>query len=309
LGDFIERSKKANSQLYDYSKVEYVNSAQKVVIGCHTHGDFTISPAKHIKGRGCQMCSREALSKRHTMCVGDFVSRATTVHSEAYDYSKAVYTSTHTPLVIRCKKCNIDFVQKPVNHLRGSGCPSCAKDKIAAHASDITLTNDEFIQRSTEKHGNLYDYRETEYTKSAEMVTIFCNRHSGYFQQTANSHMAGVGCASCASTGYSANKRGTLYVLTCGDITKIGITNLDPEARAVSISKSYGGVFSVMRKWVFDHGLVADRVETHVLRTLRKTHERPLARFQGSSEAFMNADRSWLIDEIDSEIARQISPT
>lgn len=303
--EFIERSKASNSQVYDYSRVAYVNNTVNVEIGCQAHGYFTMSPANHLKGRGCQVCSREELGRRVTLSNDEFIARANDAHGGLYEYSKAHYTSTHAAVIIHCKKCNIDFEQKPANHLQGAGCPCCAADKVRVAVKSRILTNEEFVRRSKERHGDLYDYSESAYTRAAGMISIFCNRHGGYFQQTANSHMAGVGCASCASTGYSTIKQGTLYILTCGDITKIGITNFSPEIRAATISKSYGGEFSVMRLWTFNSGLVPDSVETAVLRTLRKMYSRPASRFQGSSECFLNVDRLWLVREIESEISNQ----
>jgi len=50
---FIKRSKKVHNNKYDYSKVVYVNSNKKVIIGCPIHGDFLQAPADHLKGHGC----------------------------------------------------------------------------------------------------------------------------------------------------------------------------------------------------------------------------------------------------------------
>ena len=299
---FIERARASSDQAYDYSRVQYVNNTTDVLIGCKTHGFFEITPAHHIRGQGCPACSRERASKRFTMSLDTFISRSVEAHSDKYDYTETVYTGIQAPLIIRCKKCNLDFEQTPANHLQGCGCPTCGKERGDA---SLALTRDEFIQRSVEKHGDLYDYHDSKYVKAAEPVTIFCNRHGGYFEQLAGSHMQGLGCASCAPTGYSTNKPGTLYMLSCGDITKVGITNFTPEVRAYSVSKSYGAEFSVVRKWVFEQGAVADKVETIILRTLRKMYSRPASRFQGSSECFLNVDRLWLVREIESEISNQ----
>ena len=59
------------------------------------------------------------------------------------------------------------------------------------------LTQDEFITKAKEIHGDIYDYSKTVYTKSKDNLTITCNKH-GDFEQTANSHLAGRGCNQCA---------------------------------------------------------------------------------------------------------------
>ena len=38
--EFIRRARKTHGDKYDYSKVVYKNSEEKVCIVCHKHGDF-----------------------------------------------------------------------------------------------------------------------------------------------------------------------------------------------------------------------------------------------------------------------------
>ena len=49
----------AHGDRYDYSKVEYRASDQKVKIICPTHGEFEQSPEGHSAGRGCWKCGVE----------------------------------------------------------------------------------------------------------------------------------------------------------------------------------------------------------------------------------------------------------
>lgn len=53
--EFINRVKKTYPE-YDYSKVNYVNSSTKVIIGCPKHGDFKITPNAILFGQGCPIC-------------------------------------------------------------------------------------------------------------------------------------------------------------------------------------------------------------------------------------------------------------
>lgn len=53
---FIENARKAHSEKYDYSKVDYVNAHTKVTIICPVHGPFKQSPANHIRDVGCPEC-------------------------------------------------------------------------------------------------------------------------------------------------------------------------------------------------------------------------------------------------------------
>ena len=54
--EFVTKSIKIHGDVYDYSKVVYVNAHTKVIIGCKEHGEFTQIPNKHLSGRGCHKC-------------------------------------------------------------------------------------------------------------------------------------------------------------------------------------------------------------------------------------------------------------
>jgi len=46
--EFIEQAKKVHKNLYDYSKVRYINNQTKVVIICKIHGQFLQAPSHHL---------------------------------------------------------------------------------------------------------------------------------------------------------------------------------------------------------------------------------------------------------------------
>ena len=55
--EFIENSIKTHGDKYDYSKVEYKNANEKVIIICSKHGEFLQKPNAHTSGKtGCPIC-------------------------------------------------------------------------------------------------------------------------------------------------------------------------------------------------------------------------------------------------------------
>jgi len=50
------------------------------------------------------------------------------VHRDKYGYSKSIYSNNHTKIEIICPKHG-SFLQKPLNHSRGEGCPICDESK------------------------------------------------------------------------------------------------------------------------------------------------------------------------------------
>lgn len=60
------------------------------------------------------------------------------------------------------------------------------------------MTQDEFIAKAREVHGDKYDYSQVVYTGSQCKVTIVCPIH-GAFEQRASAHLQGSGCKFCAA--------------------------------------------------------------------------------------------------------------
>ena len=54
--DIIDRFINVHGNRYNYSKVKYKGSKEKIIIICSTHGDFTVTIHNHIYGQGCPKC-------------------------------------------------------------------------------------------------------------------------------------------------------------------------------------------------------------------------------------------------------------
>jgi G:T-mismatch repair DNA endonuclease (very short patch repair protein) len=54
--EFIEKANKIHNNFYDYSKVNYTLSKDKVEIICPIHGSFFQNPNNHLEGKGCSSC-------------------------------------------------------------------------------------------------------------------------------------------------------------------------------------------------------------------------------------------------------------
>ena len=57
INDFIRDSIKVHGDLYDYSKVDFIDTKSKVIIICKKHGEFLQSPNNHERGNGCPNCN------------------------------------------------------------------------------------------------------------------------------------------------------------------------------------------------------------------------------------------------------------
>ena len=185
---FVEKARKIHGDKYDYSKVEYKGSSQKICIICPEHGEFWQTATQHLKGCGCPKCA--GIAKSSTK---EFVEKARKIHGDKYDYSKVEYKNINTKVCIICP-IHGEFWQTPKNHLKGQGCNKCA---IEHKANIRKLSLEEFVEKARKIHGDKYDYSKVEYKGIKEKVLIICPIH-GEFYQTPREHLSGCGCQECS---------------------------------------------------------------------------------------------------------------
>lgn len=118
---FIKKAKDIHGNTYDYSLVEYIDSATKVSIQCIKHGTFLQSPRDHLSGKGCIKCGG-----RCTDTTESFIKKAKNIHGNAYDYSLVEYVNNNTKVKIICP-IHGEFEQSPKTHKKGSGCIKCGE--------------------------------------------------------------------------------------------------------------------------------------------------------------------------------------
>jgi hypothetical protein len=180
--EFIQEAQTIHNGLYDYSKVEYINGREKVLIIDPEYGEFWQSAGNHLSGQGNPIRGVELARKARTKTLEQFLDEVRFIHGSLYDYSKSKYTGAFDKITIICPKHG-EFEQTPDAHKRGQGCPKCVgKNK----------TTDEFIAQARKVHGDLYDYSKVEYVGTHKKVLII-DLEFGEFWQEAASHLSGVG--------------------------------------------------------------------------------------------------------------------
>lgn len=106
----------------------------------------------------------------------------------------------------------------------------------------LKLTKDDFIKKSIEIHGDVYDYSEVIYTQNKIPVKIICSKH-GEFQQTPNTHLDGCGCPRC----YGRNKTTNEFIYECklihGDLYDYSLTEYTKALNRITIICSKHGEF------------------------------------------------------------------
>jgi len=121
---FLNRVKEIHGNRYDYSLVEYINYDFKIKIICPIHGVFEQTPANHLNGVECLLCSRI----KRQIGVDEFIRKSNIKHNDIYDYSLVEYSGIFNRVKIICPKHG-RFEQTPANHLKGHGCPLCNESR------------------------------------------------------------------------------------------------------------------------------------------------------------------------------------
>ena len=197
---------------YDISNVKFINWITKIELECEFHGKFSITPAHLKEGKGCRECGIIKRAKTQSKPIDEFIAQANEVHDFKYDYSKAVYNGARRNLIIICK-IHGEFNQTPGNHIKGQGCPDCG---IIETANKLSITLEEFLSRSHEIHGEIYDYSKVELVNASTKVEIICRTHGSFFQDPEHHILRKHGCPRCV------NKREGELAIT---LSKLGIVH------------------------------------------------------------------------------------
>jgi hypothetical protein len=119
----------------------------------------------------------------------EFINRAKKVHGDYFDYSQVLYTNMTTKVKIVDPEYG-EFYQTPMGHLQGQGHPSARYIKSSQKRK---MGKDEFIKKSIELHGDLYDYSKVIYEHCDKKVCIIDPEY-GEFWQSPYQHLNSHGC-------------------------------------------------------------------------------------------------------------------
>jgi len=193
---FLDRAIKIWKNTYDYSKTKYIRADIKVLFICKKHGNIYQLPANHLK-YGCGKCGKES-NKRCLLlkenCKNNFIEKARVVHLNKYDYSKTLYNTAVTKVIITCVDHG-DFIVTPNNHLRGKGCPPCGLKN--SKMSRLKLF-DEYYKKFKELYDDKYDYSLVKWEGGSKEITVICKFH-GQFKIIPYKHRNGNECQKCSN--------------------------------------------------------------------------------------------------------------
>ena len=223
----------------------------------------------------------------------EFIENAVKVHGDMYDYSKVEYVRGDKKVNIICNSCGDTFQISPNNHTNKKGCKSCG---IKRRTKAISLTTEDFINRSTIKHNGKYDYSNVNYINCELKVSIWCPEHKEYFEQKAMTHLNGCGCPKCAleidtyrrSHYIKLAEKATLYLIKIYNehevFYKLGKT-IGKTKRRFAGNKKLPYEFTVINEYSSEIGEIFD-LEIILHRKYKNFQYFPKINFKGYTECY-----------------------
>lgn len=195
----IKKFEAVHGNQYDYSKTDFKKSALAVTICCAKHGEFKMSPTRHLGGAGCPFCEK----KQKT--IFETIADLAQIHSNQYDYSVLKTINPKNTLALVCAKHGA-FDISLACHLRGSACPSCDAKPKGANGGNKMLSTEKVLEQFKAVHKNKYNYDLVQYRGNNIKVEIVCPEHGMFMQEPAN-HKQGNGCPLCAVVNHAKTNK------------------------------------------------------------------------------------------------------
>lgn len=239
--EFIKRCKDIHGDKYDYSKTKYENKRTKVIIICPIHGEFEQRAESHYLGQGCPKCGRERANLSESLSKEEILLDCNKTHNNLYEYDLSEFDcARNSKLKINCKRHGW-FYQSYFQHVKGSGCPICAR---LENATKCALTTENFVEKAKIIHNNQYDYSEVNYINEHTPVVIICSKH-GKFLQKPDHHLQGSGCPKCVLKAQSKLQKAIL--------TKLPELELEWEASPEWLGKMRFDLYSSKYNFEIEH--------------------------------------------------------
>ena len=251
-GEWEDKAIARHGAVYDYSKSRYQGGHIKTTVTCPTHGDFSVTPAEHLSGRGCRECGKnksiEATKARHvksfTKRRDAWMDKCMEVHGDTYDYSHVDYVTSDTKVNIVCRTHGM-FAQTPSLHASGAGCPSCGFERTAA---SHRLDTNRFVEAANAAHGDKYTYGNAMYIDHKTAITVTCSEHGDWHCTPSNHTNNRSGCPKCARKSSGPEQHVTDFIEAHGfevirhySPTWLGGKELDIFVPGVSVAIEYNG--------------------------------------------------------------------
>lgn len=249
---------------------------------CELGHRWEATVADRSAGYGCPFCAGQRVLKGFN----DLATVRPEIAKQANGWNPSEVTEFND--VKRSWKCEFGhaWLATTAARSRGTGCPICVNKVIQVGFNDLATTHPEIALQA---HG--WDPRLVTRGSHSERQWECAAGH--LWLAAVKDRVAGYGCPSCASSGYSQLSDGYLYLIEQDllQMLQIGISNF-PEQRLAQHAKR--GWVALDVRGPMD-GLLARQLEQHLLAMLKKrgvrfADETDVEKFDGWTEAWLTVD-------------------
>lgn len=112
---------------------------------------------------------------------------------------RQVFKNSGKKYFFNCNKCKNEFEASLDKVSFGRWCRNC---RDINNSIKFRKSLQEFINKASNIHNNIYDYSKVNYIKTSINIIIICKTH-GEFIQSPHNHLVGNGCPKCKNISYS----------------------------------------------------------------------------------------------------------
>ena len=109
----------------------------------------------------------------------EFINKLKFIFQNRYDFSSVEYVNMKTGVIINCKKHSEVLMSPETLIYKKIGCKECNKEEVRLSRR---VTQEGFIKKCKNNHGEIYEYTKTKYIDSKTPVLIKCKTH-GFVEQ------------------------------------------------------------------------------------------------------------------------------
>ena len=193
---FLDKGKETHGDWYDYSKVDYMNSSEKVIIICPEHGEFLQTPNSHRKS-GCMGCGRLLTENALTYDHDTLLQKCKDKFGDKFTYDFTGYKNSTSKVKIIYPEHGV-FKNTVSQHISSDyGCTSCS----SIHRKTNRISKEDHLTFLYELFPEGYHFFEEDVNTSKDLVRVYCKEHDNLSSHRLTHIKRGTVCIKCAKRG------------------------------------------------------------------------------------------------------------
>ena len=183
--NFIKKVYQKFGDKFDFKDVKYVNLKTPVILYCKDHNNYRFETRPDVLLRspcGCPLCLEEHNKEIYQNNINKAGQKTLSILQEKFkgklDFSNSIYTGNSNYINFICYKHGEQRAIASNLLTAKHGCPKCANEAISAA---LTSTQEDFVKKAKDVHGDKYSYDKSIYINSSTPVEIYCNECQEYF--------------------------------------------------------------------------------------------------------------------------------